>query len=462
MARRRRLFLTPDSTTGGELCRPLIIPLALLPSFGGALAQLTESQSWEQFGSVTPDEAAEACTVILTNWYGGECGEGGEPCVCEFPPDIELGIDFNIRIIRRTSTGGIEVLVDGVWEEPTGELEPPEVPAREEADAIDRQCLAAANAANVLAELYEEITDQWSIEHTKAAVFGAILDAVITLMGAFGQMTAASYVSFGKTAFDAFVESVDTLASDVWDSNFTDELSCFLYNESTDTAGVVTFDWAELRAQITDKFLEAGGALDTDRALLWGQVGYLFDVLGSDGINMGGTTTAVAEYDCDDCGNWCYEFDFAQDNGGFSIDIINGFNAGFYLGDNYWYSRDFQTSNPPGTGFSRMVSINKNITESATVTRVTVWMDYTAGSFAGAVSRYQLRVGGTLLENLSTSPATGTNVTRVWNGSTPLTGILSVWLRSSNQGTASYSGVARIRKIRLEGPGANPLGLDNC
>lgn len=296
---RRKAFLTPDATTGDNICRPLSIPLPLLPSFGGALAALTETQQWEQFGAVTPQEAAEACTEIVAAWYASMCGDG--PATCEFPAPAEFDIDLTLKIIRRGTGGHTEELVNGEWVTPTGDYEVPPVPARTEMAEQDRLCLAAANAANVLALVYEEATDAWSIEHTSAAVFGAIFDIAIAIIGTFAGASAASYASLGKTAFDAFVETIDTLASDVWTNEFTDELTCFLYDHSTDTAGVVTFDWPTLRAGIFDKFLAAGAGLDTDRALLWGQVGYLFDILAAGGIDHAGTTTSIANYDCQRC-----------------------------------------------------------------------------------------------------------------------------------------------------------------
>ena len=74
---RRRAWLTPDAFEGGvEICRPLVVPLPLLPYVGGALALLTEAHNWEQSGTMTREEAAELMTVVFASWTG-DCNEGG-------------------------------------------------------------------------------------------------------------------------------------------------------------------------------------------------------------------------------------------------------------------------------------------------------------------------------------------------------------------------------------------------
>ena len=315
---KRRGFLTPDTFEGAaEICRPLSVPLPLLHYVGGALSELTIAANWESFGTMTPQEAAEAFTEILASWQG-DCGESG---TCEFPADPEFDIDIIIKIIRRGAGGHTEELVDGVWQEPTGDYEVPDVPARTEPLEVDRICLAAANAANVLAQLYEEVTDAIAVELAMASVIGAIYDFAISVIGAWAGPTAVAYASWGKTAFDAFIQSADALGSDVWTNAFTDELICFLYNEASDAAGVVSFDWPTLRSGITAKFAEAAAGLDTDKALLWGQVGYLFEILSAGGIDHAGTTTAIEAYDCTECniGAWKLVYNFRTGAHGWNI-----------------------------------------------------------------------------------------------------------------------------------------------
>ena len=99
---KRRGFLTPDTFEGAaEICRPLSVPLPLLHYVGGALSELTIAANWESFGTMTPQEAAEAFTEILASWQG-DCGESG---TCEFPADPEFDIDIIIKIILRGAGG---------------------------------------------------------------------------------------------------------------------------------------------------------------------------------------------------------------------------------------------------------------------------------------------------------------------------------------------------------------------
>jgi len=306
----RKGWLTPNSGATEYLCRPVLVPrddnLYFLAAVNGALLDLTHPWNWEQYGDMTPEEAAAVMLQMYVEYTAIPCEEVIPCAPCTIDGDEELGYEGPIRIIRRGAGGYTEELVDGTWTPPTGEYEVPTLEVRTEPTADERRCLASANAANVLADLYEEVTDQVAIDSAPAAVFGVVFDFVILVVGAFAGPTAAAYASLGKTAFDAFIETAETLASDVWDSEFTDELTCFMYEFSTDSAGIVTFDWPPMRESITDKFVEAVEQADVDRALLWGQVGYLFDILAAGGIDVAGTTTTITTYDCDSCG-FCNE-----------------------------------------------------------------------------------------------------------------------------------------------------------
>jgi len=296
----RHGWLTPNNGATETLCRALIIPLddnlQFLQAVNGALYDLTQPYNWEQFGDMTAQEAADVMRLVYDTYVTG-CAGGS----CEVLSDPDLGIDIIIKIIRRNSAGFTEQLINDEWTTPEGDYEVPAIPSRSESTADERMCLAAINVASVIEQVYEEATDAYNISATQAAVFSAIFDIAITLVGTFAGPTAASYASFGKTAFDAFYEVVETLASDVWPGSFTDDLACFLLQFATDTASVVTFDWAAARAGILTNFLNAAGAFSAADALLWGQVGYLFDILAAGGIDTAGSTTGVTSYDCSAC-----------------------------------------------------------------------------------------------------------------------------------------------------------------
>ena len=94
---KRRAWLTPDSeeALADLLCKRFFIPDApgLRESVSGALLELTYEWNWEQFGTMTPAEAASimlemynryaldtACgsEVPAPYWEGGEDNEGGQ------------------------------------------------------------------------------------------------------------------------------------------------------------------------------------------------------------------------------------------------------------------------------------------------------------------------------------------------------------------------------------------------
>jgi hypothetical protein len=439
-----RRWLTPDEIAEADMiCRPLNIDRVLLPFATGALAELTNPHAWEETGTMTPQRASEYFAEALFE-LTGECSAGG--AICEVPVDPDFELDITIKIIRRGAGGHTEELVDGVWTMPAGDYEVPPVPARVE---VDRLCLAAANAANVLAVMYEEITDRIAIELSVANVIGAIYDVAISLLGLFAGNSAVAYASLGKTFLDAFIQTADTLGSDVWTPDFTTELTCFMYEEATDTAGVITFDWVALRDGITTKFLRAAASFDTDRALLWSQVGYLFDILAAGGINHAGATTAITEYDCLSCGDWCYEFDFA-----------NGQQGWFTYGEYGVFSNDgtrFVSTLVAGDS-ARGIGIRRVMVDTH-ITRILV--TYFTGANVGSGASNQVflavRSNGAYVE---TSPNL---VVQQGNPRTDefvfdATGDeLHVFMS-----VPSTANSISITKVLVEGTGGSPFGPSNC
>jgi len=80
----REYFLTPDEPTDDLLCRSFSLPNdpLWLAQFMGALWSLTRPENWKQFGTVTPDEAAQAYTDIIDAALPGtlnECPSGDVP-----------------------------------------------------------------------------------------------------------------------------------------------------------------------------------------------------------------------------------------------------------------------------------------------------------------------------------------------------------------------------------------------
>jgi len=469
-----RGWLTPNSGATEDICRSIVVPLddqlQLLAAVNGALAELTKEHNWTQFGDMTPAETAELMFSIYEDYVASDCTAG---CICEVPLDPTFGVEITVRILRRSETGHTQELVDGEWVTPTGDYEVPPIPEREEATAAERICLAAANAVNVLETIYEEVTDAWSAAHTSEAVFSAIFDAAISLLGLFAGPTAAGHAAFGKTIFDTFVETVDALAADVWSASFTEELICFMREYATDTAGVVTFDWPNMRQAIFDEFIDS--AFNFDRALLWSQVGYLFDILAAGGIDTAGATTAITTYDCDYCDEtgWCYVFDFTggSANGWTFVNNNAGNPFGSAAAGGIMYG-DLRDPAATGSAFRRIVMQRAFPSTPISLESIEVTYDYTfAGDGVASTVFIRTSVNGSLQQSFTRAQIiagdfnTGTNLGyQKWEGNfaSPTSVLLDWSARIDSSSPFTYNGNVRIKTVTLRGLGTNPFGADNC
>lgn len=68
-------YLTPNSLPSGTICRTVLIPddLDWLLIVNGALSELCNADNFEQFGSVTPEEAAERFQQMFFEFRDSEC-----------------------------------------------------------------------------------------------------------------------------------------------------------------------------------------------------------------------------------------------------------------------------------------------------------------------------------------------------------------------------------------------------
>lgn len=446
----RKGWLTPESGATEYECRPVFIPLdddlSYMAAVNGALNELTKPENWEQFGSVTPEEAAEVMLEMYTQYTQEECGSETpcDPCVID--GDEELGYEGPIRIIRRGAGGHTEELVDGVWETPTGDYEVPPVPARTEPTSDQRKCAAAWNAANVYADLYEEVTDQIAISTAPADVFGVIFDYVIAILGLFAGPTAAAYASLGKTAFDVFLETAEFLANDVWDDTFTDDLACLFYSHTTDTAGVITFNWPDIRQEVSDNLAQAALNFDTQRGLLWGQVGYLLEITAAGGLDIAGSATAVVSPSCADCGKFCTYFSMGDSTGGW---FTNASPGGQWTNGVGWQGIVFNASS------NKYLDL-KIIFPATFVTTFTVVYDKNAGAGANNSSRIRWLNGAAVIGQDLTN-ATGLNLSRTFTVDATITSIEIVLNNGTN------GAVITFEEFTLRGTGENPLtGGEPC
>lgn len=87
-------YLTPNSIPTETICRVLRIPndLDLIGAISGALLELTYSYNWEQYGTETPEDTAQAMLLMVNNFFEG----------CELAQQTPA----IIRDIKAQNTGG--------------------------------------------------------------------------------------------------------------------------------------------------------------------------------------------------------------------------------------------------------------------------------------------------------------------------------------------------------------------
>lgn len=67
----REFFLTPNTLLGVRVPRTLLIPpdVYFLAAVNGALLSLTNPDNWEFYGSISPELAAEAAFLMLSDFW---------------------------------------------------------------------------------------------------------------------------------------------------------------------------------------------------------------------------------------------------------------------------------------------------------------------------------------------------------------------------------------------------------
>lgn len=293
-------YLTLDDIPEGRLCRPLFVPddPAWLALFGGALTELTKAYVYQQFGTLTPEEMAQACEVIIAEWYSATCGG------CALPtgePILGLG-----------EGGTVRELSGDEWITPTGDYYLPPPDARTEPTSDERKCLAAANAVNALHLMYEELTDLYGTGLGTLEIIEGLGEflviAVAAALGAVFVAIAAFAIAVWELAFD----TAEFVTADFWTSAFTDNFRCMLYHCATDTAGVITFDFDCVNEALLNGTAWFDPTLGS--AALAAQVRYLLGGIGKEGLDLMGATTAIAVASCTNCNTcpaveWCFFHD---------------------------------------------------------------------------------------------------------------------------------------------------------
>lgn len=324
----------------------------------GAAQLLAQSYNWYQWGDMTPDEAAEAFRVIVNQAPYDTCG-------CNQPTGS--------RVLRVNNTGHIQQLTDGEWTEPTDDYTIPPTPAREEPTCDERRCAAAANAANVLQQLYEEVADAVADGADEAEALAVLIGAAIIIIGGWLGLALAALVGLATGYFFAFLEIAEFMTADLWTSDFTEKLKCFLYECSSCDGDVVTFDFQCVR----QKMAEYTDILDPQvitNIRLFGQVDFILNVIGVDGLNAAGATTAITVFDCSECEHeWCYAINFEDFSGGMTVEF-----GGTWVAGVGWKPTDVTSGNS-----YRDIELQLDLGALYEVTAIGQGFDFTQGACPG-------------------------------------------------------------------------------
>lgn len=433
----RKKFRTPPALPEDTQCRGTVVPASRewLGLYSDALLELTYAYNYEQVEptDLTPDETAQAAYLQYLAWLDSTCGGGS--AVPTLP-------DLDTPIYRRNpTTGRWEYLNNGEWVEPTGEDAIPEPAPREEPTEPEQKCGAASNAAHVLRELYSAILSAYDENLAPAVNQANIAFQVAVAIGAsFGPVSAA-FLALSDFAWTVFTQALTEITEDDWSNEFEEILVCILQKASTVTDGVVTFDFFTVNSELVGFLLPV---IDDFVRVRW-QVWYLLQMIGEQGLNDAGGTTAV-EGDCVTCNEWCFEF----------VPM-----AYMTLGAGTWTQDGYLDATAVANWGGRYATASMEIdTSQCQITRVSLYVHtYVVGTYY--VDFHAVPAVGDLGYSAQRGPTEG------WIQSPDNAAIHS---SSDTTTLAIYTDrwgnpdwLIHVRKVRIQGTGTNPFGVgSNC
>jgi len=251
-----------------------------------------------------------------------------------------------------------------------------------------------------------------------------------------------------EVVFAALYTALEYLGADLWDSDFTDQMVCFLVDCAENDAGVVTFDWDCLMSRLnslTDSF-----GLTEIQLRLYLQVSYiLYFIGGVDGLNLAARTTDITNDDCSNCGAWCLVVYLTDNDGEFISDTVNVPTGAHYTTGVGWEQNT--SGNTTGTFILIDLPIDVELTH--------VEFDYIA--FTSVTSAVIAFGSGYSYPVVSVTSGVGnTLTTKDWNGDQS-GDQLAIQIGNS---TTGGGGTSTISRVLIRGIGNKPVldGWANC
>lgn len=430
------LYLTPDSIPVGRFCRTLRVPddVQWVALVDGLLSTLSNPNMWRQYGTLTREETAEAwLAMLIESWDVSGCGS------CELPGGGS--------VISQDGFGRFKMLDNGEWVEPTGDYALPPLTPRTEPTDEEKKCAAAANAANVYQQLYEQLADEYAANHDEALFFLAIGVAIGSLFLPPLGLLAASFLEIATILVAEGFLAFAFLTADVWTDEFTDQFKCILVKHATvEGDGSVTFDMNAVINDLTNEFaLTFDVTLSAQRLAL--QVGTILKYTGQDGLNYAGSTTAITDAECETCFTFCVLHDFYEDMYAWDVPTDLGFGA---LGQ---YTPPFasRVGHRIAEGdYGTFCCLQRFFNLDGRFDRIEVDYNLSPGTFtAGSYTGIQLLIGATVVDSQLVSGSG----TLSWDV-TPFTDTFTIncLLSYSNSGAPS-DGSGVITAVRFYGVG---------
>lgn len=424
--------------------------LPWLGIFNSLLGYLTEEWRYiqENETDLTPAETVEKMQEIIAQFYvNSECD------VCLQPS----GVPF----VRLDQLGQWEELGAEGWGDPTGDYTVYPPPPREGGTPDDQKCLAAKNAANILKEMYEQFTDWVQGGLSNAEIIAAFIVWVAANIASWLAAILVPWILLAGAVFAVIVSIVAYVTSDVWSDEFTDRLACIFLNCATNTDGVVTFDYDCIMNDLASQTgLEPPNFYDLR---LFGQIAYIMQIIGIDGLNAAGGTTAITDDDCSFCDDvWCRLSEFDE-----GLDVWSFFPAGSCSGGTTQptYLESVPCYVAPATYNYLQIEVDF---EPRVITFVEALFDYGRGDFSNyppnGVQNVKLRLWSEGVMVAESTFGTGSNSAGVYlqyDGEVTadrvtLTGLMC------DRATGSNNGYLRLYHMMVAGLGDNPLGETNC
>ena len=352
--------------------------------------------------------------------------------------------------IRYNPSGDkVERLVNGEWVD-APESDPRKITTLPPRVTADTKCDAAQSVADALENQITQIATAIDNAQTLATIAGLILG-----LFSFGVFAIFINIALAIAGYMFDLGTAAILAA--LPPSAYDQLACILYCHMDENGRIPEGDLPNIYQEIVDAIGATGGQILIEMLSLAG-------IGGINNLAASGTSTG----DCSECEcseTWCYLFDFTSSDGDWLVVTAGGYLNGDWVGAGGWVSTDYLNTVLNPDGANRLVFIERSMA-SRTVTKVIVTYNFTGGTYdtnslralfieLNAVDR------GSIIRSAMVNGSSLTfTITGTWDGIENI----KVFLRSSRDISSpyTYSGVAAILWVQMEGIGSNPFGVDTC